>query len=82
MAWLWTTWLPLPPPEITISTGRPEGVYNAYARRYAELFAQHGVTLRVLESDGSVQNLQRLRGGAPQADMAFVQGGIGLPQGG
>lgn len=81
MAWLWTTWLPLPPSEITISTGRPEGVYNAYARRYAELFAQHGVTLRVLESDGSVQNLQRLRGGAPQADMAFVQGGIGLPQG-
>lgn len=81
MAWLWTSWLPLPPSEITISTGRPEGIYNAYARRYAELFAQHGVTLRVLESDGSVQNLQRLRGGSPQADMAFVQGGIGLPQG-
>lgn len=78
MAWLWTAWLPLPPSEITVSTGRPEGVYHAYGRRYAEKFARQGVTLKVLESDGSVQNLQRLRGAAPQADMALMQGGIGL----
>lgn len=77
-SWLWSTWLPLPPAEITVSAGRADGVYHAYAQRYAEKFAARGVTLRVLESDGSVQNLQRLRGAVePTADLAFVQGGVG-----
>ncbi|MGE0497438.1 MAG: TAXI family TRAP transporter solute-binding subunit [Ramlibacter sp.] len=80
MAWLWTTWLPLPPSTITLSAGRADGVYHAYASRYAEAFARQGVTLKVLESEGSLQNLQRLRGQAsPQADLAFMQGGIGYP---
>ncbi|MCW5648884.1 MAG: hypothetical protein KIS62_03990 [Ramlibacter sp.] len=80
MAWLWTAWLPLPPSEISLSAGRADGVYHAYARRYAELFAQQGITLKVLESEGSLQNLQRLRGTAqPQADLAFMQGGVGYP---
>ncbi len=80
MAWLWKVWLPMPPTELSLSAGRADGVYHAYAQRYAEQFAQQGVTLRVLESEGSVQNLQRLYGeSAPQADLAFIQGGIGYP---
>ncbi|ROZ76496.1 TAXI family TRAP transporter solute-binding subunit [Ramlibacter sp. WS9] len=78
MASLWVTWLPLPPSDITISSGQPEGVYHAYAQRYAQAFEQHGVALRVVPSDGAEMNLQRLRGSAaPQADLAFVQGGMG-----
>ena len=70
----------MPPTEITLSAGRTDGVYHAYAQRYAELFAQQGVTLHVLPSDGSVQNLQRLYGeSTPLADVAFIQGGIGYP---
>lgn len=80
MAWLWRVWLPMPPSEITMSAGRADGVYHAYAKRYAEQFAQQGISLRVLESEGSVQNLQRLYGeSTPQADLAFIQGGIGYP---
>ena len=80
MAWLWRVWLPMPPSEITMSAGRADGVYYAYAKRYAEQFAQQGISLRVLESEGSVQNLQRLYGeSSPQADLAFIQGGIGYP---
>lgn len=78
MAWLWLTWLPLPPSEITLSSGLPEGVYHAYGQRYAQAFERHGVNLRVVPSDGAEMNLQRLRGSAaPQADLAFMQGGMG-----
>ncbi len=80
MAWLWIHWLPLPPSQITISSALPEGMYHAWAQRYAEEFAREGITVRVLTSDGAEQNLQRLRGTEqPQADLAFMQGGVGYP---
>ena len=79
MALLWLRWLPMPPSEITLSSGVSDGVYYAYARRYAEAFEQHGVTLRAVPSEGAEMNLRRLRGmAAPQADLAFVQGGMGF----
>ncbi|HSI53338.1 MAG: TAXI family TRAP transporter solute-binding subunit [Ramlibacter sp.] len=80
MAWLWSHLLPLPPSEVTLSSGLPEGAYNAYAQKYAAAFEQHGVTLKVVTSEGAEMNLQRLRGtAAPIADLAFVQGGMGDP---
>jgi TRAP transporter TAXI family solute receptor len=75
MAWLWRQWLPLPPAEITFSAGRPDGAYHGYAQRYARYFAERGVTLHVVESEGSAENLARLRAGAAQ--LAFLQGGTG-----
>jgi TRAP-type uncharacterized transport system substrate-binding protein len=78
MAWLWQAFLPLPPSELTLSSADPEGVYHAYAQRYAARFAEHGVTLRVVPSGGTEENLRRLRGEAmPEAQLAFAQGGIG-----
>lgn len=65
---------PAPPSRMTISTGGESGAYHAYAKRYAELLAQNGITLEVLTSDGSQQNLERLSKG--EADIAFIQGGI------
>ncbi|RYF42333.1 MAG: hypothetical protein EOO25_07060 [Comamonadaceae bacterium] len=80
MAWLWMRWLPMPPTSLSLSAGHPDGAYFAAARRYAAKFAERGVTLTVLPSEGSAQNLLRLRGAAsPQADLAFVQGGMGYP---
>ncbi|MCJ0763935.1 TAXI family TRAP transporter solute-binding subunit [Variovorax terrae] len=75
MAWLWLEWLPMPPSQLRVSAGRADGVYYAYAQQYAQKFAEHGVTLEVLESDGALQNLQRLHG--EQAELAFMQGGVG-----
>jgi TRAP-type uncharacterized transport system substrate-binding protein len=78
MALLWHALLPMPPTELSLSSGRPDGVYHLHAQRYAEAFARHGVTLRVVPSEGSDENLQRLRGEAePQVDLGFVQGGSG-----
>lgn len=80
MAWLWTRWLQMPPTSLSLSAGHPDGAYFAAAQRYAKKFAERGVTLTVLPSEGSGQNLERLRGATlPQADLAFVQGGMGYP---
>ena len=65
---------PAPPSRMTLSTGGEAGAYYAYAKRYAELLAQNGITLEVLTSEGSQQNLERLKKG--EADIAFIQGGI------
>jgi len=76
MAVLWLALLPMPSSQLTLSSGDPNGVYHAHARRYADLFARHGVSLQVVPSDGSVENVRRLRGVAqPQAQLALVQGG-------
>lgn len=65
---------PAPPTRMTISTGGEAGAYHAYAKRYAELLAANGITLEILTSEGSQQNLERLRKG--DADIAFIQGGV------
>ncbi len=75
MVWLWRSYMPMPPSEITISSGLEEGVYHAYAQQYAAKFASHGITARVVTSKGAEENLERLRHQAqPHADLAFVQG--------
>ncbi|RZI97294.1 MAG: C4-dicarboxylate ABC transporter substrate-binding protein, partial [Haliea sp.] len=74
---LWMKFYPLPQTELTITTAGTAGTYYRHATRYAELFAAHGITLRVLPSAGSQQNLDRLRTPAQTADLAFVQGGFG-----
>jgi TRAP-type uncharacterized transport system substrate-binding protein len=82
MVVLWTVFLPLPPAQLTLSSGLPEGVYHANARRYSEIFSRHGVGLDIATSEGSETNLMRLRGLAqPRADLAFVQGGMGQEPG-
>jgi TRAP-type uncharacterized transport system substrate-binding protein len=82
MALLWVFCLPLPPSQLTISSGLPEGVYHGYARTYSEIFSQHGVGLDIAASEGSESNLRRLRGlEMPRADLAFVQGGMGFEPG-
>lgn len=65
---------PAPPREMTISTGGETGAYYAYAKRYAELLAANGISLKIETSSGSQQNLQRLKQG--DADIALIQGGI------
>lgn len=80
MALVWTRWMPLPTTQLTLTTAMPDGAYYAWGQRYAAEFARHGVTLRVLSSEGAQQNLLRLQGQEqPVADLAFMQGGLGQP---
>jgi TRAP-type uncharacterized transport system substrate-binding protein len=69
---------PAPPKHLVMSTGREDGAYHAFAKRYQEIFARNGVTLTLLPSRGSGENLRRLLAG--KAQIAFVQGGV-APEG-
>lgn len=65
---------PAPPSRMRISTGNETGAYYAFAKRYAELLEAKGITLDVMTSAGSQQNLERLE--AEEADIALVQGEV------
>jgi TRAP transporter TAXI family solute receptor len=66
---------PAPPDTITIATGQPGGAYLLFAERYQAILAREGITLNIVETAGSVENLQLLEQGPGRVDLAFVQGG-------
>lgn len=67
---------PAPPSTLTISAG-PEGstFWNA-AQKYKEILARNRITLKILPSEGSLQNLKRLSDPKSDVDVAFVQDGV------
>ena len=65
-----------PPTQITITSGGPGSAFETTAMRYRQILASNGVTLNVLPSEGSLQNLQRLQDPAQKVDIGFVQGGV------
>ncbi|OLL30796.1 C4-dicarboxylate ABC transporter substrate-binding protein [Burkholderia sp. SRS-W-2-2016] len=67
---------PAPPRTLTISAGPRDSSFAAAAQQYRKILARHGIHLNVLESDGSVQNLQRLLDPKQKVDIALVQGGV------
>jgi NMT1 family protein len=71
-------WLvdPAPPKVIVMSAGPKDSALLPTAEAYREILARNGITLKVLTSDGSVQNLQRLLDPKQHVDVALVQGGI------
>ncbi|WP_198264566.1 TAXI family TRAP transporter solute-binding subunit [sulfur-oxidizing endosymbiont of Gigantopelta aegis] len=64
---------PAPPRNLTISAGNIHGTYYTYANKYKESLEKEGIELKVLESNGSRDNIKRLL--AKEADVALVQGG-------
>jgi hypothetical protein len=73
-----TVWLvdPAPPKSITISAGPRDSSFWPTAMQYKAILARDGVTLNVLPSDGSLQNLQRLADPKQHVDLGLVQGGV------
>jgi len=70
---------PAAPSSITISTGPEGSSFQRSAERYVEAFARSGVTLRLVPSNGSLENLRRLAAPAGDVDVGFVQVGVKLP---
>lgn len=77
IAWLWLIVYPMPPDNLSITTAGKDGAYYLQAQRYAENFAAHGITLNVQSSEGSQENLERLRSVSAPSDLALMQGGFG-----
>ncbi len=71
---------PAPPHGLVITTGSNSGAYHAFANRYRDELAKSGITLEVIPSKGSVQNLERLKSDAERFDLALMQGGIANEQ--
>ncbi len=67
---------PAPPKTLTIATGNHTLAYYSFAKRYAKLLKEQGITLNVVETKGSVDNLKLLSDKSSKVDIAFVQGGI------
>ncbi len=70
---------PAPPRELVIATGHRDGNYYAVAEQYAQRLKQHGVTLLVRETAGSVENYDLLLHDEG-VHLAIVQGGT-VPEG-
>jgi TRAP transporter TAXI family solute receptor len=66
---------PSPPKHITIATGSTSGAYYSYAKRYQHYLAEAGIQLEIINTAGSIDNIQRLQNGT--VDLAFVQSGTG-----
>ena len=62
-----------PPRVIRIATGAEDGAYFAFAQQYARLLASDGITLEVVPTPGTVDNLELLTRG--DVALALVQGG-------
>ena len=65
---------PPPPNTIVIATGGTGGRYHAFAEKYAEAFAEHGITLELRDTAGSVENFDLLLHDET-VSLAIVQGG-------
>ncbi|NEX19335.1 C4-dicarboxylate ABC transporter substrate-binding protein [Thiorhodococcus mannitoliphagus] len=67
---------PAPPRQVSIATGAEDGGYYRYAEQYRRILARHGITLEVMATSGSLENLELLLDEDAPVDLAFVQGGV------
>jgi hypothetical protein len=67
---------PAPPDTIVITSGRAGSMFATAAERYRKILAGEGITLKVLPSEGSLENLKRLGDPKTKVDVGFVQGGL------
>lgn len=63
------------PRSLTITSGPAGSTFQRNAERYQKILAREGVTLKILPSDGSSDNLQRLADAKTRVDIGFVLGG-------
>jgi TRAP-type uncharacterized transport system substrate-binding protein len=67
---------PAPPTTLTM-VGGPEGsAFRRAAERYQNILARSGVTLKILPSEGSQDNLRQLTSPDVDVDVGLVQGGL------
>jgi TRAP transporter TAXI family solute receptor len=66
---------PAPPKRIAISTASKTGGYFATGTRYANILKRSGITLDVMTSAGSGENVKRLLDDKSGVQVALLQGG-------
>jgi TRAP transporter TAXI family solute receptor len=67
---------PAPPRSITIASGPKGSNFTGYAERYREFMKRNGIELKVVQTEGSLENLKRLADPKSHVDIALVQSGL------
>ncbi len=67
-----------PPNSIRLAAGIDGGGYWQIGQLYKAELARDGIRVDLVQTEGSIENLQKLVDG--DVDVAFVQGGIDIPQ--
>lgn len=69
-----------PPNTIIFSSGDDGTSFQRNAEKYAKILARNGVQLKILKSEGSLENLERLKNPSFKVDVGFVQTGVAKGQ--
>jgi len=71
-------WILIPPPPkvIEMAAGLPSGLYYQFGERLKAELAEDRITLDVMETGGTVDNLKLLGDSKSEVDFAIVQGGV------
>jgi hypothetical protein len=64
-----------PPTTLTMTSGPDGSAFRVIAEQYRKILAREGVTLTILASQGSSDNLKRLANPKTTVDVGFVVGG-------
>jgi TRAP-type uncharacterized transport system substrate-binding protein len=59
-----------------MTAGADGSLFRIAADKYRKILARNGVTLNILPSEGSSENLKRLNDPSVHVDVGFVQGGV------
>ncbi len=64
-----------PPSELTITSGPHGSIFHGIAVKYAKALEKNGIKVNVLESKGSLENLNRISDRSNKIDLALMQSG-------
>ena len=67
---------PAPPRQLSMATGPLGSTFDTMGRRYQKILARSGIRLRLLQTEGSLDNLARLSDPKSTIDIGLVQSGV------
>jgi len=67
---------PAPPHTLTMSSGPKGSTFETVAEQYQKILKRNGIELKIVNSEGSLENLNRLCDGHSGVDIGLVQSGI------
>ena len=67
---------PMPPSTVVMATGPEGSTYHESGKRYRDLLARSGITVRLLPTAGDLENLARLRDPRSGVRISIVHGGL------
>ncbi|MES2491003.1 MAG: TAXI family TRAP transporter solute-binding subunit [Pseudomonadota bacterium] len=68
---------PAPPKTLNMVSGSEGSTYRKNAEKYADILKRNGITLNLLPSQGSLDNLEQLADPDSKIDIGFVPSGLG-----